>query len=436
MTTTANGGASAGSGSIALSAQVAITISNVTTSAIGRHGPDLTLTGGLTAHATQTAIDDDDRLGATKGGNASDRPLARARRRQPPRRLAARAQPHRRRRGQLHRRRLVDERHRGDGELRRRPGQEGRTGLGRRRRTRRTARRHVNEQGRQEPRARERHVDERPAARSSGTRSTPAAKSGEGGGTTVTVAAAVAIAIVTANAISGIADGLTLTTPTGAVELRHDRGHRLDGEGERQRDEGQPANIGAAVAINLITVHERGDARHRRPDRLERPDARRPRCAAPAAPTGRTRFDTEATAGAGNGKVGIAGSLALDDRRRRDERRDQVELGPRAARRQAQRKRPHPVRHLVRLQHGQGDGEGHGRGHGRYRRRRCDQHRQRHDHRLDRRRCADLDAEAVERQRSRRPTATRRRPTPRQARPAQRLRRSRSPPTPRSRCRR
>src|SRR5205807_8555334 len=48
------------------------------------------------------------------------------------------------------------------------------------------------------------------------TTTTPKAKSGEGGGTTVTVAAAVPIGMVTANAISAIANGLTVTNPTGA----------------------------------------------------------------------------------------------------------------------------------------------------------------------------------------------------------------------------
>ena len=70
MTTTANGGASAGSGSLALSAQVAITISNITTSATVGTGPDLTLTGGLTAHATQNATTKTTATGATKGGTA------------------------------------------------------------------------------------------------------------------------------------------------------------------------------------------------------------------------------------------------------------------------------------------------------------------------------------------------------------------------------
>ncbi len=69
--TTANGGATAGSGSIALSAQVAITLANVTTSATIGAGPDLILTGGLTAKANQNASTKTIALGATKGGSAT-----------------------------------------------------------------------------------------------------------------------------------------------------------------------------------------------------------------------------------------------------------------------------------------------------------------------------------------------------------------------------
>ena len=62
----------------------------------------------------------------------------------------------------------------------------------------------------------------------SGTGSTPAAKSGEGGGTSVTAAAAAAIAMITAYAISGILDGLgTLSTPTGAASFNTTGGRRI-----------------------------------------------------------------------------------------------------------------------------------------------------------------------------------------------------------------
>jgi len=49
---------------------VAITISNITTSATIGSGSDLTLTGGLTAHATQIAKTTTSATGSTKGGNA------------------------------------------------------------------------------------------------------------------------------------------------------------------------------------------------------------------------------------------------------------------------------------------------------------------------------------------------------------------------------
>ena len=70
MTTTANGGASTGSGTVALAAQAAIAISNITTTASVGSGPTLTLTGGLTAHATQNAKTTTTASGDTKGGNA------------------------------------------------------------------------------------------------------------------------------------------------------------------------------------------------------------------------------------------------------------------------------------------------------------------------------------------------------------------------------
>src|SRR5262249_22709837 len=57
--------------SVALSAQVAISISNVTTTAsIGESSHPLTLTGKLAAKATQTATVTTKATGDTKGGNA------------------------------------------------------------------------------------------------------------------------------------------------------------------------------------------------------------------------------------------------------------------------------------------------------------------------------------------------------------------------------
>ena len=53
---------------------------------------------------------------------------------------------------------------------------------------------------------------------------------------------------------------------------------------------------------------------------------------------GKHNFVTDATAGSGGGKVAIAGSLALDDRRRQDERHDPVQRRSRPSRAQPERK--------------------------------------------------------------------------------------------------
>ena len=138
--TEADGGAGAGSSGLALSAQVAITISNVTTSASVADGSDLTLTGDADGARDADGVDEDDREGLDEGRQRRHRPLARARQREPLGLLAAPAQPHRRRRRELRGRRLLLERHRGDRELGRVAGQEGRR--------RRLDRQH--EQGRQQ----------------------------------------------------------------------------------------------------------------------------------------------------------------------------------------------------------------------------------------------------------------------------------------------
>src|SRR4029077_2751149 len=67
MITVANGGASAGSGSVAFSAQVAIAISNITTTASVGTGSALTLSGGLTAKATQNAATTTKATGSATG---------------------------------------------------------------------------------------------------------------------------------------------------------------------------------------------------------------------------------------------------------------------------------------------------------------------------------------------------------------------------------
>ena len=123
-TTTANGGASTGAdASFSLGAVVAITISNVTTSASVGTGPALSISGGLTAHAIQTASTTTTATGDTKGGTAAigvslalvianhnvDSKLQRS--------------LDRRQRRQLRRRRLLEEHHRGDRERGRSEGE-------------------------------------------------------------------------------------------------------------------------------------------------------------------------------------------------------------------------------------------------------------------------------------------------------------------------
>ena len=149
MTTTADGGASAGSGSVALSAQVAISLSNVTTERVDRHRPGSLDRGS--AHRPRDADREGHHHGDRRGQGRQRRrrALARAHGREPPRRLAARPQPGRHRRRQLHSGRHLDDGQRGDREL------EGRQGQGRQHRRQR------QQQGRLEPRRRQQHVERR-----------------------------------------------------------------------------------------------------------------------------------------------------------------------------------------------------------------------------------------------------------------------------------
>ncbi|HEX5588659.1 MAG TPA: hypothetical protein VFX65_00020, partial [Candidatus Limnocylindrales bacterium] len=71
VTTEATGGATTGSGSFSLGAQIAVTVSNVTTSARIGTGSALTLTGALSETATQTATVTTKAKGAAKGGTAA-----------------------------------------------------------------------------------------------------------------------------------------------------------------------------------------------------------------------------------------------------------------------------------------------------------------------------------------------------------------------------
>ncbi|HEX9505505.1 MAG TPA: hypothetical protein VGA62_05820, partial [Acidimicrobiia bacterium] len=85
----------------------------------------------------------------------------------------------------------------------------------------------------------------------SGSGSTPKAKSGEDGGTTVTVAAAVSIAVITAQAWATIDPALTLTT-TGAASFSSSEDIDSKVTANGSATEAKTANIGAAVAINLM----------------------------------------------------------------------------------------------------------------------------------------------------------------------------------------
>ena len=150
------------------------------------------------------------------------------------------------------------------------------------------------------------------SGKDSGKTNTPAAKSGDdssgSGGSSVEVAAAAAITMVTSQSLAQIADGLTVTSG-GLVTLSTSANTDGTAKGSGSAVDASSLNIGAAVGIVLATVtnaavvgtdatidshgltlaaamrNNAGDAKH--------------------------SFDAEATSGAGKGKVGIAGSLAL-----------------------------------------------------------------------------------------------------------------------------
>ncbi len=85
----------------------------------------------------------------------------------------------------------------------------------------------------------------------SGDGSTPKAKSGENGGTTVTVAAAVGIAVITAHSLANIADSTTLSTG-GSLSLTSSEDVDSKVTADGSATEAKTATIGAAVAINLV----------------------------------------------------------------------------------------------------------------------------------------------------------------------------------------
>ncbi|HEY4412851.1 MAG TPA: hypothetical protein VGN06_07620, partial [Gaiellaceae bacterium] len=307
-TTTADGGASAGSGSAAISAQVAITISNVTTSAtVGSDsGTGLTLTGGLTAHATQTASTKTIASGSTKGGNAGiGLSLA-----------------------------LLVSNHSVDSQLKRNltaAGAVSFTADGSSSNDTEATASSAGSQGKKDGgdtstdssnKDVNKKADDNLASASSNDSSgkttgttTPSASSGQSGngssgGTKVTVAAAAAIAIVSATSQAQFADGLTLTDPTGAVSFNTSEDTDSTAKANGSATKGTSANIGAAVAINLVTITNTaiiGANDVISSNGLTVMAAMR----TTGGSDGKNTLDTESTAGAGSGKLGIAGSLAL-----------------------------------------------------------------------------------------------------------------------------
>ncbi|HEY3921306.1 MAG TPA: carbohydrate-binding protein, partial [Gaiellaceae bacterium] len=316
-TTTANGGASAGSsGSLALSAQVAITLANVTTSADVGPGADLTLTGALTAKANQTASSKTIAVGATKGGSATvglslglglindlvDSQLERN--------LTAGGAVSFTANGVSANDTEATASSAGaKGKASTTPGD----GDGSSKST-------VNQKADANA-ADANSASSGAGGKSSGTTTTPSANTGgtaQGGsssGTTVTVAAAVAIAIITAHAISGMPDGtvvpLTLTT-TGSSAFNTTEDADSTAKSNGSAVNGSSANIGAAVSINLFKVENFATIGANDIDNSAGLTLSAVMAAATgSAPDGKNTIDTEATSGAGGGKFGLAGSLAL-----------------------------------------------------------------------------------------------------------------------------
>ena len=301
--TEADGGASSGSGSAAISAEVAITISNVTTTASVADGNDLTLmgTGTLTAHATQTASTKTIAKGSTKGGTAG---IGLS--------LALLFTDHEVY-SQLLRNLIAggnvsftaDGSSSNDTEATASSaGAKGKTSdSSKPDQTKDDSGKDVN----QKADANLSSASSDDTSGKSSSKSTPSASSGENGGTKVTVAAAAAIALVTATAEASLEKDVT--TP-GSVTLASSEDTDSTAKANGSATKGTTANIGAAVAINLVKITNEAIV-----DTdvivnsfgLTLTAAMRTTGGA----DGKHTIDTESTAGAGSGKLGIAGSLAL-----------------------------------------------------------------------------------------------------------------------------
>ncbi|HEX4526420.1 MAG TPA: hypothetical protein VH108_06715, partial [Gaiellaceae bacterium] len=300
MTTDAEGGASA-KGSVALSAQVAIAISNVTTTAsIGSGATPLVISGKLTAKALQTATTKTTAKGDTKGGNAGiGLSLA-----------------------------LLIANHDVESNLKRsltaggdvsleadgistndteatassagaegkKDGNQGSTD---------SSGKDVNKKADDNAAVGE---SDDTSGKTSGKK-TPDASSGESGGTKVTVAAAVSIAIISAKALSSFDGNLDLVT-TGATSFKTSEDADSTVKTNASAVKGATANIAAAVSINDITIKNQA---------LVGPNSTMDSHGltlsalmnSGTGANGKNTLDTEATSGAGEGKVGISGALAL-----------------------------------------------------------------------------------------------------------------------------
>ena len=302
MTTTAEGGA-ASSGTIVASAQVAISISNITTSASIGTGSALDISGGLEAEAIQNATVNTTAKGDTKGGNAGiglslalaavdhlvDSVLARN--------LTANGLVRFQSFGSSNNTTIAIASAAG-GREKNGNGDEADDGKG-----------SVNDKadsnlGIGNSRSQDAGGD------SSSSTSTPEAKSGENGGTTVTVAAAAAIALITAHSVAEILAGRIVNAGSGSVSLTSLQDTNSIVKAEGSATQADTANIGAAVAINLVDIINTAIVGTNASVTANGLSASAGMNASNGG-DGKHKLSAEATAGAGGGKVGVAGSLAL-----------------------------------------------------------------------------------------------------------------------------
>src|SRR5581483_6168731 len=286
MTTTAEGGASTGSGSVSLAAQAAIAISNVTTTASVGAGAPLTITGKLVAHATQNVKTTTKASGDTKGGNAAiGLSLA-----------------------------LLVANHDVESTLERDLTAGGVVSFTADGSSANDTEATASSTGADEKKSSnpgdtdasnkdvngkaDANLDVAKSKDSSGktaSTSTPPAKSGESGGTKVTVAAAVSIGII--------------VTTTGALSLASSANTDSKVVTNASAVKAKTANIGAAVSINRLTIDNESVVGVN--DLINSDGLGLTASMRNVGGDQKHSIDTLATSGAGEGKVGIAGALAL-----------------------------------------------------------------------------------------------------------------------------